>query len=115
MYTEDITIIMQSAREREMVRDLMNAWCDQGLPEYFSDDGVKFAFNTNSGNVFLVNSDCECAMLNDGKLESHYTTPYNGVEGFWTDLVEEYPTMCEEDQEYMRNIAGGRDLPELDA
>lgn len=113
-YTEDFSDIMACARERRMALDILNAWDSQGLPDDFYDDGVKFAMNRNSGHVFLVNSDYQCAVMNGDKLESFYTTPYNGVEGFWDELVEEYPDMHHEDQEYMREIADGRELPALD-
>ena len=70
--------------------------------------------NTNSGFVFLVNEDYQSAMMNGDKLESFYSTPYNGIEGFFDDLLEEYASMRHEDQEYMRQIAEnlGREIPE---
>ena len=114
IYTEDMGEIMQHSRERGLVRDILNAWDANGLSEDFYDDGVKFAFNRNSGYVFLVNSDYQCCMMNGNSLESFYSTPYDGVEGFWDELAEEYPDLCAEDQEYMRNIANGRELPSIE-
>lgn len=103
------------ARGRGMAKDLLQAWEEHGLPEDFEDNEVAIMMNTYSGNVFLTNSEYQVAMVTDsGELESFYTTPYNGVEGFWNDLVEEYKDMCAEDQEYMRDIANGRDLPSLE-
>jgi hypothetical protein len=67
-YTEDFADF--GARERGMVRDILDAWNKQGLPEDFNDDGVRPAFNLNSGNVFLVNSDYQVAMMNGENLES---------------------------------------------
>ena len=59
----------------------------------------------NSGNVFLTNSNCDCAMMNGETLESFYSTPYEGKEGFFSELVEEFEEMHEEDKEYMFQIA----------
>lgn len=100
-------------RELDMAADLLKA-ISSGLPDDFNDDGITVMMNRNSGNVFLTNSNYEVAMLNDsGKLESWYFTPYEGREGFWSDLVDEYPDMHPDDQEYMQNIADGRELPEI--
>lgn len=109
-YTEDFGKF--GARERGMLREILQAWNEQGLPEDFSDDNVRPAFNMNSGFVFLVNEDCQTAMMNGDKLESFYSTPYDGHEGFWDELVEEYAGMHRDDQRYMREIANGRDLPD---
>ena len=106
-YTEDFAKIMSCARERMLALDLLNAWHEQGLPEDFSDSGVKLAFNHNSGYVFLVNEDYQCAMMNGGKIESFYTSPYNGIEGFFEELVPEFNDMHPEDQEWLLDIARG--------
>lgn len=115
-YTEDFADIVSCARERCMLIDIMRAWGDSGLPEDFSDSGVRPAFNRNSGYVFLVNEDHDVCMLRDGKLESFYTSPYEGREGFFDELLEEYADMHPEDQRWMRDIAEatGRDIPEVD-
>ena len=112
-YTENVADMM-CARERRELRSILTAWELHGLPDDFSDTGVKFVFNRDSGYVFLTNDDYQVVMVNGDVLESFYTTPYNGCEGFWPDLVAEYPSMCAEDQEYMRDIANGRGLPELE-
>ena len=104
-YTEDLSDILANAREREKVRDILNAWGSHGLPFDFYNDGVKIGFNRNSGNVFLVNSDYQCCMVNGDKLESFYCTPYKGIEGFFDELVEEYSHMHHEDQEWLRDVA----------
>lgn len=65
-------------------------------------------FNRNSESVFLTNSDYQVCMVADGKLESWYTTPYSGYEGFLDDLVQEYiddpDSWDEEDVEYLRDL-----------
>jgi hypothetical protein len=112
-YTEDLSRF--GFREIKMLSEILNAWVKDGLPDDFSNDEVKPAMNMNSGNVFLVNSDYQVAMMNGDKLESFYSTPYDGHEGFYDELIEQYSDMNSEDQEYMRSIAEslGKDLPEV--
>lgn len=104
-YTEDFADICSCSRERQILIDIMRAWGDHGLPDDFSDDKVRPAFNRNSGHVFLVNDDYQVAMLRDGRLESWYSCPYHGEEGFFDDLVRQYGQMHQEDQEYVRQLA----------
>ena len=104
-YTEDFADICSCNREREILIRIMRAWGEQGLPDDFYDRGVRPAFNRSSGKVFLVNEDYQVCMLNGDSLECWYSSPHKGVEGFWEDLVREYPTMHPEDQEWMRQLA----------
>ena len=104
-YTENLSEILVYSREREKMRDILNAWGNHGLPIDFDDDGVKIGFNSNSGNVFLVNSEYQCCMVNGDRLESFYCSPYQGTEGFFNELVEQYATMHHEDQEWLIGIA----------
>ena len=60
------------ARELAELRDILDAMLKQGLPDDFSNDGVRPMFNQSSGYVFLTNSDCEVCMINGDKLESFY-------------------------------------------
>lgn len=105
-------------REIKMARDLLDAWVNNGLPDDFSNDGVVIMMNQNSGNVFLTNEEFEVAMESEGKLYSYYNSPYEGLEGPFEQLVEEYPTMHEEDKEWFRDLAERLDrsdeLPNLD-
>jgi hypothetical protein len=116
-YTEDLGDIMSCTRERFLVTEILNAWNDQGLPDTFSETGAKFAFNRNSGNVFLVNEDCQCAMMNGDKLESFYSTPYSGLEGFIGDLLaDNVPNdINSEDADYILEAAQAEsaELPEV--
>lgn len=102
-YTENLADF--GARERHMLQELLAAWNSQGLPLDFEDNGVKPAMNRNSGFVFLVNEECQTAMMNGDRLESFYSTPYEGHEGFFDELLEEYADMHHEDQQYMRQLA----------
>ena len=103
IYTENFADF--GARERRMLSEIMRAWDSSGLPTDFSNENVRPAMNRNSGFVFLTNEDFQVAMMNGDKLESFYTTPYNGNEGFFDELVEEYEDMHPEDQRYLREIA----------
>ncbi len=77
-------------REREEARDLLTASIEHGFPEDFNDEGVTIMFNTHSGNVFFTNEDYQVAMMTyEGKLESFYSCPQCGNEGF--DDKKEYP------------------------
>ena len=104
-YTEDFADICSCSRERHLLIDIMRAWGDHGLPDDFYEHKVRPAFNRSSGHVFLVNEDYQVCMLRDGKLESWYSSPYAGHEGFFDDLAAEYADMHPEDQRWLRDIA----------
>lgn len=73
-------------REIEMLRDLLDSWVKHGLPEDFEQTGVNPMFNMNSGNVFLTNEELQVAMMNGDTLESFYSCPECGYEGFMGDM-----------------------------
>lgn len=110
-YTENMADIMACSNERKEVLAIMQAWDNDGLPENFDSEGVRFGFNRNSGYVFLVNDDCQCAMLNDGKLELFLTSPYDGHEGFLSDLVNEVDEdlWSDEDIEWLNELRDNQD------
>jgi hypothetical protein len=102
VYTEDLADFGQV--ERRKASEILAL----DLPEAFCDDGIKLAFNKNSGHVFLVNSDYQVAMVNNDttRLEIFHITPYNGVEGFLIDLLETSPNEYHpDDAEYIRDCA----------
>ena len=120
-YTEDLADF--GFREQEEAKDLFQAWRESGLPIDFENNGVKIAFNMNSGYVFLTNSEYQVAMCetnDNGKLElfSFYSSPYEGKEGSFDELLEEYKDMHPEDQEWFQQIADNTnrsdELPELE-
>lgn len=90
------------ARERKMAEFLLRAWREQGLPEDFDEEKVVIMMNKNSGNVFLTNEECQVAMLNGEKLDSFYSCPVCGHEGFKEEMPHEEDD--EECQEYLRDI-----------
>lgn len=103
-------------RERALVIALLQAWQEHGLPGGFDDDGVKLCLNTSSGYVFLTNSNFDVAMLNGESLEVFHSTPYDGHEGFLSDLLAKYSPddLDGADEEYLRDCAEieGCELPE---
>ena len=89
--------------QRKEAEELLHAWNENGLPDDFYDDDVTIAFNTHSGNVFLTNSDYQVAMMTDeGKLESWYSCPICGHEGFKEDMAHDSDD--EECQEYVKEV-----------
>ena len=83
-------------------------YANQGFPDDFSDGGVTIMMNQDSGNVFFTNSEYEVAMMNGDRLESFYSTPYEGREGFADELVDEFlsdmTSWNREDAEYLFNM-----------
>ena len=61
-------------------------------------------FNLSSGNVFLANSDFQVAMFNGSKLESFYSCPICGHEGFLDEM--KHGDEDEECLEYVEQIGG---------
>ena len=103
MTTTDLTKF--GSRERRMAEELLRAWRKQGLPEDFYEEEVTITMNQNSGNVFLTNADYDVAMMNGDNLESFYTCPSCGHEGFLEDM--EHEPEDEECSRYLEEIKGG--------
>lgn len=105
VYTENLNDIITFNRERALAIELLTAYGEQGLPNDFDEEGVKVACNRNSGNVFLTNDEYQVAMMNDGKLESFYSSPYNGHEGFIDELIDMMDDSWHEDDiEWLNDI-----------
>ena len=120
-YTEDLADF--GYREQEEAKNLFQAWRESGLPVDFWNNGVRIAFNMNSGYVFLTNSEYQVAMCETNEqdqleLYSFYSSPYEGKEGSFDELLEEYKEMHPEDQEWFQQIAENTnrsdELPDLE-
>ena len=102
-YTENIADF--GYREIKMLREILDSWLNNGLPENFNDNKVKPAMNKCSGYVFLTNEDYQCCMINHdtNTLELWHNLPYSGAEGFLMDLFQENDpeTLNNEDKEYL--------------
>jgi hypothetical protein len=94
-------------RELKIAAQLLTAYADGNFScPYFSNDGVQVMMNRNSGNVFLTNEDYQVLMLNDGKLEGFYNSPYSGHEGFIDDLIDLWDEdWHNEDHEWLYQLA----------
>jgi len=88
-------------REREMAEKLLRTWREQGLPNDFYNDEVVIMMNDHSGYVFLANSDYQTAMMNGDTLESFYSCPQCGHEGFKEEMEHDGNTECED---YLKQI-----------
>ena len=77
-----------------------------GLPEDFEDDQVTIAMNTHSGYVFITNSEYQVAMLNGDILESFYSCPECGHEGFLEDMEHNGGRGC---YSYFRQISKSKE------
>jgi len=94
-----------------MLSCILNAWVENGLPDDFDNEGVRAAFNRNSGYVFLTNDEYQVAMMNGDYLESFYSTPYKGCEGFLDDLLENDPSEYHhQDCEYICDLIRNRNI-----
>lgn len=90
-------------REIAMARDLLDAYVKNNNTRFLG-DGLQVAMNRNSGYVFLTDEDYNVAMAVNGALEDWFSSPYEGREGFFDDLAEEYDDMHPEDQEWFDSI-----------
>lgn len=101
-HTQDLSLMPENGRNI-----LLAAWGNDQLPKNFSKDKIEIWYNKKSGCCYLTNSDCDCVLYNPNtkKVELWYSTPYYGVQGFFEDLLAGYLAMCEEDQEYVDQIA----------
>lgn len=94
--------------ERRAAVELMTALCDQGFPDDFEQTGVHLMFNRNSGAVFFANDEYQACMMCDSVLESYYTTPCGGHEGFEHEIREQFQgwgtSWDFEDVEYIHNL-----------
>lgn len=89
-------------RELHEAGNLLKAYASNGL-DGFTHDEVRVMMNRNSGNVFLVNSDYQVAMMNGNDLELFYSCPECGHEGFLEDMEHDGNDEC---KQYMKDIKG---------
>lgn len=112
-YTENLSDF--GLIELEEARNILDAMIDNGVPSDFENEGVRIAFNRMSGMVFLTNSEYQVAVYSEterGKyLESFYSSPYEGLEGTFEELAEQFKDMNEEDQSWFKDLANSLDRP----
>jgi hypothetical protein len=94
-------------RELDMAAKLLSAYSNnpQQCSPWFIHGNVRVVMNINSGCVYLLDEDENCAMMNGDKLEPFISTPC--VEGFFDDVLTEnsFDSMNEEDVECIENWA----------
>ena len=83
--------------EKIKAAELLTALRDQGLPRTFHEEDITMMLDQSSGRVFLLNSEYEIAMVQDGKLEQFYNTPCDGV-GFIEKLLGFDPSDIEDNK-----------------
>ncbi len=66
----------------------------------------RVGFNPNSGNVWLEDEDYNCLMVKNGELDLFITTPYHGLEGFLSEILEynRLDDLDEVDREYLNDL-----------
>lgn len=90
-------------REKAMAAELLQVMTTKGLPEDFYNDEVTIMMNLNSGNVFLTNSEFQVAMMNGDALESWYSCPQCGHEGF-KDSIDHHSMSDKDCQRWVKEI-----------
>lgn len=90
--TRDLSKFGQSERQ-EAAKLLTAIGTTQDTTKFLNED-VAIEFNPNSGCVFLVDSDCNAAMLNGDKLEDFITCAECGGEGYASEFKEDNTNEC---------------------
>jgi hypothetical protein len=91
-------------REIELAEELLRGARLEGFPNDFEQDEITIMMNKNSGYVFFINSASQVAMMNGDSLESFYTSPYKGIEGFYDELEDQQEDMHEEDKAWFLEL-----------
>ena len=92
-------------REKKMAIELLTAWMDGKFARnsLHMGDGVKAAFNTHSGYVFLTNNDYDSFLLDgDGNLDIFLSCSNCGSEGFPPELRDN--PNCDKCKEFAENF-----------
>lgn len=100
-YYNDRTVLEAA----ELLRLLGEGKMTRLAKDYFYRDGNFYvAYNEGSGIVFLRDEDMNVLINDGGVLELFISTPYEGVEGTYDELMEQYEDLHPEDQEYLDNF-----------
>jgi hypothetical protein len=99
-----------SNREILQASDILKAYAMRNWRHPYFYGEPQLMKNNFSGFVFLVDEGGEggnVLMLNGGELEGFYTSPYEGMEGFFSELLDEYKNdnMHREDMEWFEQLA----------
>jgi hypothetical protein len=99
-----------SNREILQASDILKAYAMRNWRHPYFYGEPQLMKNNFSGFVFLVDEGGEggnVLMLNGEELEGFYTSPYEGMEGFFSELLDEYKNdnMHREDMEWFEQLA----------
>lgn len=83
------------------ISDTLESWSKYGLPSTFKNQNVEF-FSDDMADVQLTNSDDQFAKLNEstGKIESYYYLGTNELNGFASELYDDFLNDYVEDEDY---------------
>jgi len=96
--------------QRELLEasELLKAYANSNMTarakERFTGNGLAVEFNPMSWNVFLVDDDYNVLMFNWEELDLFLSTPYEWVEGFFDEIMEDYEDLHEEDKQFMNEL-----------
>lgn len=98
-------------RELAEASELLKAYTE-ARPEAWDDSGVKLAYNSYSGVVFLTNDISQELRLRDGNAEMYYWLSYAGEEGHIDELYESFKNggIDPEDYEQLANYLEGEGM-----
>lgn len=100
-------------REIDMASELLQALTTPSrctIADGMDVNGLTINMNMNSGYVFLCDEDYNTYMMNGDQLEPFLSSPYEGLEGFYDELKEQYGDMCHEDKEWLIDHAKNYNL-----
>lgn len=89
-------------REKEMARDLLQAYGTNDDKTEYLGQGVEVYFNLHSGYVFLSDEDYNVAIMNGSTLEDFIHCPDCGGEGVASEFAEDNTDEC--CQEYANDM-----------
>ena len=88
-------------RERQEAGKLLLALGTEKDKARFLGEDVAIEFNPNSGNVLLIDGDCNVALMNGDDLEDFFFCPECGHEGFLEDMKHKGNKEC---KDYLNQI-----------
>ncbi len=72
---------------------------------YFNRTTCDVYLNPNSGHVFLCDEDYNTVMSDGNCLDLFISTPYEGEEGFFTEIMDRWEDLHDDDKQYMFELA----------
>ena len=92
---EEAANLLKLLSQRKLTKIAEDFWYREGT--------FWVCFNEGSGIVFLRDEEMNVLIQQGNLLELFLSTPYEGVEGTYDELMEQYEDLHPEDQEYLDN------------